>query len=51
MTKERAVKVLRDHNEWRRHDGEPCNPPHSCKELGEAIDFAVKYMEDSDDIN
>lgn len=44
MTIQRAITVLKEHNEWRRHEGEPCPSPHSSQELGLAIDLAIHYL-------
>lgn len=45
MTARRAAQVLREYNEWRRGDHEPCDAPHTAKEIGLAIDFAVSVLE------
>ena len=45
MTNEDAAHILREYNKWRRHHGEPCPPPYGGKELGDAIDFAVGWLE------
>lgn len=45
MTNENAAHILREYNKWRRHHGEPCDPPYGGKELGEAIDLAVGRLE------
>lgn len=46
MTNEQAAQILRDHNKWRRHDSdEPMPMPNSPTILGQAIDVAVKALE------
>ena len=50
MTYKRAIKVLKDYNEWRRHDGEPCPFPHSAMEIGAAIDIAIHALWQTDKI-
>lgn len=40
-----AVAVLRRHNAWRRHDGEPCDPPDSGLAIGRAIDTVCNAIE------
>jgi hypothetical protein len=40
MTLTQAVQILRDHNAWRRFDGEGADPPDpSPKLVGQAIDL------------
>lgn len=50
MTYKRAIKVLKDYNEWRRHDGEPRPFPHSAMEIGVAIDIAIHALWQADKI-
>jgi len=50
MTYKRAIKVLKDYNEWRRHDGEPCPFPCSAMEIGVAIDLAIHALWQADKI-
>lgn len=46
MTNEKAVEILKDMNEWRRHDDDtPRELPHSPKDFGKAIDYAIKNLE------
>lgn len=44
MTYNQARKVLKDYNDWRRHEGEPCPCPHSGLEIGAAIDVATHAL-------
>lgn len=44
MTLEFAQQVLKDYNEWRRHEGEPKPHPHSALTIGAAIDVAIQAM-------
>lgn len=44
MTIERCIEVLTIHNEWRR--GAEIEMLHP-KEIGEAIEFAIRYMSES----
>jgi hypothetical protein len=44
MTIQRAITVLKEYNEWRRHEGEPCPHPYSAQEIGVAIDVAVHCL-------
>ena len=43
MTKQQAIKILKDHNKWRRGDEnyEMAQP----KELGQAIDLIIEEFE------
>lgn len=44
----RAITILKEMNLWRRGEGkyDGVKPmPYSPEEFGEAIDFAIKYME------
>lgn len=41
MTLHRAHEVLKEYNEWRRHEGEPEPCKYSGLEIGAAIDIAV----------
>jgi predicted nucleic acid-binding protein len=45
MSNERAAKVLREYNEYRRGEHWPCDPPYTATEIGNAIDFAVSELE------
>lgn len=45
MTIERAAHVLRKFNDYRRLDHEPCDPPFTAAEIGQAIDVAVGVLE------
>lgn len=46
MTIDEAVKVLREHNEWRRYDGDLPGPNLiSPKTIGVAIDVVCEYVE------
>ena len=49
MTTKEAAEILRQHNEWRRWNGDPfeeAGPPQlSPPVIGEAIDVAVKCLE------
>ena len=47
MTIDRAAHVLRKYNDYRRLDHEPCDPPFTATEIGEAIDFAAGFLEKS----
>lgn len=42
MNKSKAIKILEVHNRWRRGD-DSCEM-QSPKEIGLAIDFAIRYM-------
>ena len=44
MTYNQARKVLKDYNDRRRHEGEPCPCPHSGLEIGAAIDVACHAL-------
>ena len=44
MTIERCIEVLTLHNYWRRGAEIPMLEP---KEIGEAIEFAIRYMKDA----
>jgi len=44
MTYNQARKVLKDYNDWRRHEGEPYSCPHSGLEIGAAIDTACHAL-------
>lgn len=43
MKTERIIEILRQHNKWRR--GKTDETPFTIRELGEAIDEAVKILE------
>ena len=45
MTIERAAHILREYNDYRRLDHEPCDPPFTATEIGQAIDVAVGVLE------
>lgn len=45
MTIERAAHVLRKFNDYRRLDHEPCDPPFTATEIGQAIDVAADLLE------
>jgi chromosomal replication initiation ATPase DnaA len=45
MTIERAAHVLRKYNDYRRLDHEPCDPPFTATEIGQAIDVAADLLE------
>jgi len=45
MTIERAAHVLRKFNDYRRLDHEPCDPPFTAAEIGQAIDVAADLLE------
>lgn len=44
MTNHQAATILREYNDWRRHEGTPCPPPRSTNEIGEAIDLAIETL-------
>ena len=48
MDKAKAIKVLTEHNRWRRGESEysgiGAGFPYSAKEIGEAIDIAISEM-------
>lgn len=44
MTIQRAITVLKEYNDWRRHEGEPCACKYSGLEIGVAIDVAILYL-------
>lgn len=47
MTRVEAVKVLKAHQDWRRHEGDTPEPmPYSPKAVGEAIDVAIVSLLD-----
>lgn len=50
MTPTEAAAILKKHNLWRKYDGitSPTPNPHAPELIGEAIDAAVKYIEDND---
>lgn len=50
MTYKEAQQVLRNYNEWRRHEGEPTKCPHSALEIGAAIDIACHVLWEIDKI-
>jgi hypothetical protein len=51
MTYKRAIQVLKDYNDWRRHEGEPTPYPHSGAEIGAAIDIACHALWQMDKIS
>lgn len=44
MTIQRAMTVLKEYNDWRRGEHEPCDCKYSSMEIGAAIDLAVYYL-------
>jgi hypothetical protein len=44
MTPTESAAILRQHNAWRRHDGDEPMEMQSPRLIGEAIDVAVKYI-------
>lgn len=47
MTNEEALKILKDHNAWRRDNGDTAKVVmHNPKVIGEAIDVAIAYMQE-----
>ncbi len=44
MTPNESAAILRQHNVWRRHDGDEPMEMQPPKLLGEAIDVAAKYI-------
>lgn len=49
MTLETIIDILKCHNNWRR--GKTDETPYTVKELGEAIDEAIKILEPKTDPN
>lgn len=50
MTKQEAIEILEKHNLWRRDNNVPSKyEMQEPKVLGQAIDFAIKYMKDEKD--
>lgn len=47
MSREEAATILKRYNEYRRGDHEPCDPPYTGKEIGEAIDVAIMALQPS----
>jgi len=49
MTRQTAIEVLKDHQQWRKGQGKysavGVQPEHSAKEVSEAIDYAIHYLE------
>lgn len=49
MTSEKAIEILREHNRWRRGEGEYDQPgttlPYTPKEIGIAIDVVIEEIE------
>ena len=43
MTTQQAITILRQHNKWRR--GDDTIEMQEPKDIGEAIDVAVRFME------
>jgi hypothetical protein len=43
MTTTKALEILKHHNTWRR--GIVDDPKYTPKEIGEAIDVAIKHLE------
>lgn len=48
MTPREAAAILRQHNVWRRWDGDDAPEMLPPKLIGEAMDVAAKYIEDND---
>lgn len=50
MTPREAAAILRQHNEWRRWEGDPAKTPEMLPPnlIGEAMDIAAKYIEDNE---
>ena len=50
MSREQAIKVLEEYQEWRRYDGPIGEGPEmpSPSTIGEAIDFAIKILKEND---
>lgn len=49
MTKKQALKILIEHNAWRRDQSEipaPFPTTYTAKELGQAIDVAIMVLEE-----
>ena len=44
MTIQRAVKILSEYNDWRRHDGEPCDFKYTGQDVGAAIDTVIAAL-------
>lgn len=48
MTRKEAKEILIDHNKWRRAQGQydkvGAQPLYTAKEVGEAIDYAIKVL-------
>ena len=44
MNKEEAIKTLEEFNKWRRANEDIDMP--DPKDIGKAIDFAIKYLKD-----
>ena len=44
MTIQRAMTVLKEYNDWRRGDHEPCDCKYSAAEIGAAIDVAIHCL-------
>lgn len=47
MTPREAAAILRQHNEWRRHDDDGDDMPAQVHPflIGEALDIAAEYIE------
>jgi hypothetical protein len=49
MSPSESAAILRQHNEWRRWNGDPFEeagpPQQDPRQIGEAIDVAVKFLE------
>ena len=48
MTKQEAIQILTAFNRWRRDNTGVCALNVTAKEIGEAIDFAIKFMQDDE---
>lgn len=44
MTIQRAITVLKEYNDWRRGEHEPCDCKYSAMEIGAAIDVAIHCL-------
>lgn len=44
MTIQRAITVLKEYNDWRRGNHEPCDCKYSSLEIGAAIDVAIHCL-------
>lgn len=44
MTIQRAITVLKEYNDWRRGNHEPCDCKYSAAQIGAAIDVAIHCL-------